>query len=97
MQDGLSNGVASTQEPEGGTSPNNVAVEVAAVPADDDAMDTTADDPQNLVLPNGNVDDQNATAPTPTSPVPNGVEDATSNVEAAPPHPEAVCNSIQVP
>jgi hypothetical protein len=91
MQDGLSNGMATTQEAESRASPNDVAVEVAAVPADEDAMDTTADDPQNLVLPNGTADPQNATATTPTSPAPNGVEDTTDNVEPPPTHPEAVC------
>ena len=54
MQDGLTNGhEANTSNNQPHTRANNVAVEVAAVAADEDAMDTTSDDVQGIVLPNG--------------------------------------------
>lgn len=53
------------------SSTTNVAVEVAAV--DEDAMDTTPDNSQGLVLPNGSADPQEAAGITPSSPPPNGV------------------------
>lgn len=68
--------------------PPNVAVEVAAV--DEDAMDTTPDNSQGLVLPNGSADPQEAPVITPSSPEPNGVAqgEPVSNSEPAPPPTE---------
>jgi hypothetical protein len=49
---------------------DGVAVQVAAV--DDDAMDTSPDDSQGLVLPNGSADPREPTNNAQSSPTPNG-------------------------
>ncbi|ORY17606.1 hypothetical protein BCR34DRAFT_22357 [Clohesyomyces aquaticus] len=80
---GLTNGhvEANTNIPEAPSHP--VAVEVAAV--DEDAMDTTPDNSQGLVLPNGSADPQDARDTTPTSPAPNGIAvDDSDNIEPTP-------------
>lgn len=68
MQEGLTNGLqpdpSNTQTQ---NQANNVAIEVAAVAADEDAMDTTSDDAQAIVLPNGSAEPREA-AITPSSP-----------------------------
>lgn len=69
MQDGLANGglqpvANSTQTPD---QANNVAIEVAAIAADDDAMDTTSDNPQGVILP-GSAAEPREAAITPSSP-----------------------------
>ncbi|KAF2253885.1 hypothetical protein BU26DRAFT_502001 [Trematosphaeria pertusa] len=88
MQDGLTNGVQADTNSGSREPPNNVAVEVAAVPADEDAMDTTPDNSQGLVLPNGSADPQEATGIPQSSPAPNGVaQDTPQNSEQAPPAP----------
>lgn len=74
MQDGLTNGLqpdASNTQNHNQT--NSVAIQVAAVAADEDAMDTTSDDAQELVLPNGSAEPP---AITPSSPTPPGVENS---------------------
>ncbi|KAF1974633.1 hypothetical protein BU23DRAFT_505075 [Bimuria novae-zelandiae CBS 107.79] len=81
MQDGLIDGV----QPEATNTTNhnqanNVAIEVAAVAADEDAMDTTSDDAQGIVLPNGSADPP-APAVTPASP--NDANQAEGNNENA--------------
>ena len=88
---GLTNGHVESEEhatsgPE--STPNAVAVQVAA--ADDDAMDTSPDAETAVVLPNGSADPQEANDNAPTSPVPNGdtqVEQGSN--EQAPPVPSA--------
>jgi|SRR5690242_499687 len=80
MQDGenLTNGQTRTQQASpalAGASTNTVAVEVAVV--DDDAMDTTPDTDQHLVLPNGSAN-PGSTSTAQLSPEANG-----SNGEAA--------------
>jgi len=94
MQDELTNGVATTQDVENRGPPSSVAVEVAAVPADEDAMDTTPDNSQSLVLPNGSADPQEVAGTTPSSPSPNAVvqEEAGNNGQppAAAAHPVSV-------
>lgn len=80
MQDGLTNGLSSNTDDTTTTTTthtqteththsqtNNVAIEVAAVAAEEDAMDTTQDDAQGTVLPNGSAD-PNEAAITPSSP-----------------------------
>jgi hypothetical protein len=77
MQDGLTNGLSSNTDDNTTThtqtqththsQTNNVAIEVAAVAAEEDAMDTTQDDAQGTVLPNGSAD-PNEAAITPSSP-----------------------------
>ncbi|KAF2736982.1 DS-domain-containing protein [Polyplosphaeria fusca] len=69
--DGLTNGHVEPAANTAEVAPaNSVAVEVAAV--DEDVMDTTPDNGQGLVLPNGSTGGQDAAA-EPTSPAPNGV------------------------
>lgn len=95
MQDSLTNGLhpeeTNTQTQ---NHANNVAVEIAAVAADEDAMDTTSDEAQAIILPNGSAEPQEP-AITPSSP--NGVAQTQplDNVvsvndmdNAAPPPPE---------
>ncbi|KAF2261157.1 hypothetical protein CC78DRAFT_500533 [Lojkania enalia] len=74
MQDsgGLTNGHTDANTNRSNALPaSDVAVEVAAV--DEDAMDTTPDNSQGLVLPNGSADPNGAPGVTPSSPAPNGV------------------------
>ncbi|KAJ4354247.1 uncharacterized protein N0V89_005981 [Didymosphaeria variabile] len=74
MQDSLTNGLhpdASNTQNHNQT--NSVAIQVAAVAADEDAMDTTSDDAQDLVLPNGSAEPP---AITPSSPTPPEVENS---------------------
>jgi hypothetical protein len=104
MQDGLTNGattsgvVSSIQDTESREPPSDIAVEVAAVPADEDAMDTTPDNSQGLVIPNGSVDPQEVAEHTPRPPGPNGVvQGEESNNDQAPPAPtDAVRCFVQV-
>ncbi|KAJ4302711.1 hypothetical protein N0V90_001601 [Kalmusia sp. IMI 367209] len=90
MQDGLPNGVQpdanSTQDRD---QANNVAVEVAAVTADDDAMDTTPDSAQGVVLANGSAEVQDAAAVTPSSPAPDAMshEEGINGTENSPEAP----------
>ncbi|KAF2638924.1 hypothetical protein P280DRAFT_403747 [Massarina eburnea CBS 473.64] len=86
MQDGLTNGVdgaanananANATSTPNGAPPSNVAVEVASVAADEDAMDIAPETSQHLVLPNGaaNAQQPDAISPEPgsnaeTDPVP---------------------------
>ena len=74
MHDGLTNGLTSNTDdtatqtqPHTHSQTNNVAIEVAAVAAEEDVMDTAQDDAQGTVLPNGSADPQEA-AITPSSP-----------------------------
>lgn len=86
MQDGLTNGLSSnTDDTHTHThnQANNVAVEVAAVAADEDAMDTTQDNAQAVVLPNGSAEPQEA-AITPSSPN-DAHEPETNGTENPPP------------
>jgi hypothetical protein len=62
-----------------------VAVEVAAV--DEDAMDTSPDNNQGLVLPNGSADAQEALGITPSSPAPTGEVQTELDSNAVPPPP----------
>lgn len=99
MQDGLTNGIAaSAQANESREPPSNIAVEVAAVPADEDAMDTTPDNSQGLVLSNGSADPQAAAVITPSSPAPNGVvqEEAGNNGQVPPAPTDVVCRAFHV-
>lgn len=95
MQDSLTNGIeANTNSAASGDLPGSVAVEVAAVPAADDAMDTTPDTSQGLVLPNGSADPQQPPEVSPSPPVPNGVtQGEPGSNESPPPAPpaDAVC------
>lgn len=66
MQDSLTNGL----QPDPSSTPihiqtDSVAIEVAAVSPDEDAMDTTSDDTQDLVQPNGAVQPTGITPPSP--------------------------------
>ena len=75
MQDGegLTNGQAQVQQASAapaGSLTNTVAIEVAAV--DEDAMDTTLDTDQQLVLPNGSASQTSSSAVQPPSPTTNG-------------------------
>lgn len=103
MPDGLTNGLqqnASNTPTHNQT--NGVAIEVAAVSADEDAMDTTSDDTQDLVLPNGPAE---PTPITPSSPPPaeppghdQDPEHATSttvSTEAVLPHVTSTCLPCQ--
>ncbi|KAF2005384.1 hypothetical protein P154DRAFT_457353 [Amniculicola lignicola CBS 123094] len=65
-----------------GSAPDSIAVEVAAV--DDDAMDTTPDDGQGLVLPNGSADPLEAVAVASTAPASNGAPEVDGNSEQPP-------------
>jgi hypothetical protein len=81
MQDGLTNGL----QPDASSTPahnqaDSVAIEVAAVSADEDAMDTTSDDAQDLIQPNASAE---PAAITPASPPPaevSGNDDAAEHV-----------------
>ena len=95
MQDGLTNGVGTIHNAGSGAPPGSVDVQVAAVPADEDAMDTTPDNSQGLVLPNGSADPPEV-ASAPSSPAPNGVgqEEAGNNGQAPPAPADVVCPSF---
>lgn len=89
MQDGegLTNGQSHIQQATTATAEpasNAVAVEVAAV--DEDAMDTTPDTDQQLVLPNGSASQLDASIPRPPSPTVNSarVEEVDSSVQTEP-------------
>ncbi|KAF2181732.1 hypothetical protein K469DRAFT_670879 [Zopfia rhizophila CBS 207.26] len=69
--EGLTNGHMETNTNNRNPPTTNVAVEIAAV--EDDAMDTTPDNGQGLVLPNGSADPQEAIDNTSSSPAPNGI------------------------
>ncbi|KAL5388909.1 hypothetical protein DPSP01_002616 [Paraphaeosphaeria sporulosa] len=104
MQDGLTNGL----QPGASNTPthnqtNNVAIEVAAVSADEDVMDTTSDDTQGLVLPNSSAE---PAAITPSSPPlaegPGSDQDAqhatsTTPNDAPPEEPPAPSIDLQPP
>jgi len=83
--EGLTNGHLETGTNPTELPPATVAVEVAAV--DDDAMDTTPDNAQGLVLPNGSADTQEPIGDSPSSPAPNGVtqEGVDGNSQQNPP------------
>ncbi|PSN71018.1 DS-domain-containing protein [Corynespora cassiicola Philippines] len=74
--EGLANGHMETDHPaSNGNEPsagNNIAVEIAAV--DEDAMDTTPDSAQGLVLSNGSAETHGPAGTTPTSPAPDHAE-----------------------
>ncbi|KAF2999270.1 hypothetical protein E8E13_003636 [Curvularia kusanoi] len=63
---------------------NTIAVEVTA--ADEDAMDTTPDTDQQLVLPNGSTSRDSTSVPQPPSPPSNGADEEVSavSVQTAP-------------
>jgi len=77
MDLGLPNGVQpDSASPDQNAQANTVAVEVAPVVVDDDAMDTTPDNSQGLVLAGGNADpplEAAADTPPPPPPTSNGV------------------------
>ncbi|KAF9733686.1 hypothetical protein PMIN02_002677 [Paraphaeosphaeria minitans] len=104
MQDGLINGL----QPDATDTPtqnqtNSVAIEVAAVSADEDAMDTTSDDTQDLVLPNGSTDPTAITPlPPPLAEVSSSDPDAqhttsTTPNDAPPEEPPAPPTDLQPP
>jgi hypothetical protein len=78
MQDGLTNGL----QPDASSTPahnqaDSVAIEVAAVSADEDAMDTTSDDAQGLIQPNASAEPAAITpASPPSAEVPANNDDA---------------------
>lgn len=85
----LTNGHIDTNAGRSETPGNAVAVEVAAMDDDDDAMDTSPDS-QGLVLPNGSADPQEASGIAASSPAPNGVaQDGADNAEQPPATPTA--------
>jgi len=69
--DALTNGHTET-EPGTTVAQDPPAATVAVEAVDEDAMDTTPDSSQGLVLPNGSADPLEAAGITPSSPLPNG-------------------------
>ncbi|KAF1957428.1 DS-domain-containing protein [Byssothecium circinans] len=87
MQDGLTNGVEqAANSAQIGEPPNNIAVEVASVAADEDVMDIAPDASQDLIVPNGTANPLEANGISPASPVAHDVSQLPSgdNAEAQP-------------